>query len=311
MRFLVVCALLTVSGPYRVWSGDFGSDAKGTASGQFLRLGTSARALGLGEAYVALADEASSVYWNPAGLAQSPGHSALFTHVEHLDSVFFDFGAYSQKLSEAGALGLGVQYLSSGKLIETDISGVELGGFRPNDLAVSLAYAHRLYGYSFGMAGKFIRSQITSTAQTGAVDLGLLSPDYLGGRCRMGFVIQNLGGKLKFDQEAFTLPLVVKLGGSWKLHPSWQAGLEIDFPKDAPPYGALGVEHTHPVGKEFSLAGRLGLNTRTLGDLSGFTGISMGLGLDYRSYGLDYALVPFGTLGLTHLVSVSIKLAAD
>ena len=46
------------------------SDLAGTGGAQFLKLGQgSARAMALGQAYVALAEGADAVAWNPAGLA--------------------------------------------------------------------------------------------------------------------------------------------------------------------------------------------------------------------------------------------------
>ena len=40
----------------------------GTFGAQFLKIGVSARATGMGSAYTAVADNAEGVYWNPAGI---------------------------------------------------------------------------------------------------------------------------------------------------------------------------------------------------------------------------------------------------
>src|SRR5438067_1224172 len=44
--------------------------SSGTSSAQFLKLGAGARAAGMGDAFVAVADDVTAAYWNPAGLAQ-------------------------------------------------------------------------------------------------------------------------------------------------------------------------------------------------------------------------------------------------
>ena len=54
----------------------------GTAGAQFLEIGVSARAIGMGEAYVAVSNDATAMYYNPAGLTQLYDREAVFTHVE-------------------------------------------------------------------------------------------------------------------------------------------------------------------------------------------------------------------------------------
>jgi len=51
-------------------------------AGEFLALGAGARALALGSAYVAIADDATAGYWNPAGLADLDGRQVHLTHAE-------------------------------------------------------------------------------------------------------------------------------------------------------------------------------------------------------------------------------------
>jgi hypothetical protein len=64
LKILMVVALL---GPLETHAGT--GDAG--QPGSFLRAGVGARALGMGNAFTALADDASAAYWNPAGLALS------------------------------------------------------------------------------------------------------------------------------------------------------------------------------------------------------------------------------------------------
>lgn len=42
----------------------------GTFDGQFLKIGIGARAAAMGGAFVAVADDASALYWNAAGIAR-------------------------------------------------------------------------------------------------------------------------------------------------------------------------------------------------------------------------------------------------
>jgi len=58
----------------------FGSHEPGSTVLPLLKCGQGVRAAALGEAFVALADDASALYWNPAGLGQLPDYHLSFTH---------------------------------------------------------------------------------------------------------------------------------------------------------------------------------------------------------------------------------------
>lgn len=306
-----VAALLFVASP--AGAASFSSSARGTATAQFLNLGVGARAVSMGEAYSAVADEASAMYWTPAGLSRIKKQSATFMHAAYIDSSFFDYGAYGQNLGEWGAWGIGLQYFNAGSVEQTDITGTDIGKVTPNDLAVSLGYAKTLKGegwlngFSVGLSGKYIKSKLVTTAQTGAVDAGVLSPAYFNDKLRLAFTMQNLGRKMKFEQESEDIPLVLKAGGAYKILDRWLAAVDVGLPKHDKPYVAVGTEYLFPIKDAWTLAGRLGFNSRTIGSVDGFTGISFGVGFAVRQLGIDYSFLPFGGVGQAHLISLSCK----
>ena len=59
-----------------------GEQRAGTASGTFLRIGLGARATGMGESFVAVANDPSAIYWNPAGLASLQRRELAISHVQ-------------------------------------------------------------------------------------------------------------------------------------------------------------------------------------------------------------------------------------
>lgn len=271
----------------------------------------------MGEAYSAVVDDASALYWNPAGLPLIEKRSAVFMHASGLGSSFFEYAAFGQNLGEYGAWGGSFQYLDSGNITETDdATGADVGIFSPYDLAVAVGYGCQvkgagalsaLDGFSMGLAVKFIRSKILDSDQTAAVDLGFLTPGYLDGKLRFGATAANMGGELKFEQESAGLPLMFKVGSSYRIAERWLTALDAGFPNDADPYVGLGTEYLYPVKGGWTLAGRTGFNSRTVGEVSGFTGCSFGVGLAYEKLAVDYGFAPFGSMGQVHRASVSAR----
>jgi len=60
---------------------DLGGQRSGTSSGTFLKIGVGARAVGMGEAFVAVANDPTTIYWNPAGLGSLLRNEVEISHV--------------------------------------------------------------------------------------------------------------------------------------------------------------------------------------------------------------------------------------
>ena len=292
---------------------DFDSSAIGTTAGGFLQLAPGARAAAMGEAYSAVADEASALYWNPAALTRIESRSATLMHAPYLGSSFFDYAAYGQNLGDYGAVGAGVQYFSLGPITQT-VNYAPIGTFTPYDLALSAGYGFTLQGmglpldgFSVGAAAKYVQSHILNSAQTGAVDFGVLSPAYLDEKLRLAFTWTNLGGTLKYEQARENLPMAMRLGGAYRIFKPWLASADVVFPRGDQPYAALGTEFVLATEKGMTLTGRAGYNTQTTPSVTGFTGVSVGAGFGFDKFCLDYAFVPFGGLGQTHRISLTAR----
>ena len=57
-----------------------GGQRAGISTAQFLKIGVGGRAAALGEAFIAVANDASALYWNPAGLVQFEENQVMFSH---------------------------------------------------------------------------------------------------------------------------------------------------------------------------------------------------------------------------------------
>ncbi|UCC44941.1 MAG: PorV/PorQ family protein, partial [Candidatus Zixiibacteriota bacterium] len=155
---LVLCAVILLL-PNRVQA-----QAKvGTTGCQFLELGVSARAMGMAEAFTAVADDISAVYYNPAGLVYMYGREAQFTYISMPADINFYFGSFGMPLeSVGGVLGFGVYTLTSGDIVETSYytSDPQVGTgrtFSYDDFAFSVSYGRYLTDrFSIGLSFKYI-----------------------------------------------------------------------------------------------------------------------------------------------------------
>ena len=300
---------------------EFSSSSRGATAAGFLQLGVGARAVAMGEAYSAVADDATALYWNPAAMTQIKGGSLTLMHASYLESSYFDYGGYARNTGRS-AVGMGLQYFSAGAITQTDAAGAETGKFTPYDLAASLGYARKFGGCAVGLSVKFIQSRILKTARAVAADVGLLSPAYFDGRVKVAFTATNIGGTMKFDQTKEKLPLTLRAGSAYRPSARWLLSLDAVMPRDDRPYAAAGAEFKlvesedkyasrqfH--GEGWSFAGRAGFNTQTLGGIDGFTGLSFGMGIDSGRYAMDYAFVPFGGVGQAHRLSLHYHFGED
>lgn len=175
----------------------------GTAGLQFLKLGIDARAIGMGEAYTAVTDDISSVYWNPAGLALKDQDQVLLSHTEWLAGIRYEYAAYSHPFS-FGTLAL------SGALLHMDymdITTEEAFGptgeeFTCSDMSVGLTYSSSFTDkFSFGITAKYLREQLYDYDVNGfSVDVGSL---YNTGwhNVIIGMSLRNFGPNLRYELD--------------------------------------------------------------------------------------------------------------
>lgn len=93
----------------------FSSSGVGTTTGNFLKMNIGTRAIGMGEAFCALADDVSAMRWNPAGLAFAFDSELETTHTFWLGNINHEFLGYLQPIP-FGTLGVNVSYLHMGRM---------------------------------------------------------------------------------------------------------------------------------------------------------------------------------------------------
>ena len=177
---------------------------RGTTAASFLEIGVGARALAMGGAFTAMADDPSAIYWNPAGIAKYKRNGLFFNHSEWIADTNFDYFAGVFQLGSVGTLGLSVTALSMDEMDVTTVDYPEGTGqtFDAGDYAVSVAYAMQLTDrFSIGFNPKIIRHYIWHMSATGlAIDVGVhydTPMDHL----TLGFSMTNFGSKLKMSGD--------------------------------------------------------------------------------------------------------------
>ncbi len=202
------------------------------AAANFLLFAPSARAAGMGNAYVAIADDANATYYNPAALASLKIRSlstTLYKPVPGLaGDIFSSFGAYTHPFGDIGNLGFSLIYSSLGEQIRTDEEGNQLGEFKSYGMALGVSYGTHLFkNLSLGITVKFIHEHLSDTgagieqgkgaATSFAGDLGLMwaATD----RLTLASVLRHVGPNMTFidADQADPLPQNFVFGIAYKV----------------------------------------------------------------------------------------------
>jgi long-subunit fatty acid transport protein len=272
----------------------------GTSAADFLKIGVGARAAGLGEAFVAIADDATGAYWNAAGLASLSQSQITFMHNEWLSDLRYEYLSYAMPYQQRGSLAMSISFFSMGEFSGYDISGNPSSDFSAHDWSALVAYGHRLTPqFSVGGALKYVQQKIADEkAGAFAGDLGAL---YDFQQFSLGMSMRNLGSKVTFIDEAHALPLTFDLGVAYRgFTDRILLAADLEVPRDNSVRLKHGIEYNH----EESFFLRMGYNYRANGsDFGGASGLSLGAGFLLNSYHFDYTFSPNADLGDAHRIS--------
>ena len=171
----------------------------GQSAANFLKIPVGPRAAALGGAYTALAQDATSTYWNVAGMTGVGNHEVTFTTNLWLLDLRHDYIAGVFSIGDYNRLGLSLSYMSMGDIKETTPAQPQGTGleFSAYDLAFGLAYARQITDrFAAGGQVKYVRESIASSSASGmAFDLGLLF-NSTWNNLRIGAAISNFGPDL-------------------------------------------------------------------------------------------------------------------
>jgi len=219
---IVILALLTVSVP-----------AIANISGATATTGIGGRAAVFDEAFVAIADDASAIYWNPAGLislrdrySSTLSHNILFSGLFGLTGIQRDFISLVHSGRRLG-IGMSLDRLGTNRVIEADDYGKIIsdeGSYSELRTSLSLSTGFTSIG-SIGLTGNYFHIGSVTSSNDASVDIGLLSQPILlfrrpqsetELRLRLGTALRNLYHSLDISPQ-YSLAAALQWRSRWGL----------------------------------------------------------------------------------------------
>ena len=180
----------------------FSVDKTGTTAAKFLSIGAGSAAMSMGGAFTSVANDATAMFWNPAGLGFYKTKEVYFNHANWIADISYDYFGFTIPLSARNAFGLNITSVTMDEMEVTRYGNENTGEtFKAADYALGITYAINLTDrFSIGFNGKYIQQSIASShARGGAVDLGTIFETPFG--FRLGTSISNFGPKLKMTGD--------------------------------------------------------------------------------------------------------------
>ncbi len=203
----------------------------------FLQIEPDSRGAGMGNANVAIADNAYAIFWNPAGLAFQKGNQISITHSNWLPQfhtdLFYDYLVGKYYVDDVGTFAGGITFLNLGKQTITDETGNIRGTFKSYQLAVDVSYGFKVSkNFSLGTglryiysdlvpAGTIVGEQEAKNGTSVAFDVaGLYRTDVfnvLNRRARFsaGANLSNIGPPIQYTDNPQKDPLPTELRAGW------------------------------------------------------------------------------------------------
>lgn len=303
-------------------------DKVGTTAAPFLGIGAGPKAIGMGGAFVAVANDPSSLYWNPSGISRTGETAVMIEHTNYLLGTSYNYFGGVVALDQDNAIGVSVTYLDYGSEDVTTVDMPDGTGeqWDAKDIAIGLTYSRNLTDrFSLGGTAKMVIQQIWHESATGwALDAGLLYITPFND-LKIGMEISNFGTDMRMNgqdlyvthnpdlsvagdnskipaeyyTESFPLPLLFRIG------------LSMDVINSENNKVTLAVDALHPndnaqsvnVGGQYAwnkmIFARIGY--KSMGVPNNEEGITFGFGLAYDlvanvNMRLDYAYESYGLL---------------
>lgn len=312
---------------------------RGTSSADFLKIGAGAKAKSMGSAFVAVADDISSIYWNPAGLSRLTGTHLMVDYTDLFADIKYNSVAFSYSTEEIGTFGF--SYISS-DIPDQEVTTEEYPDgngqvFSSKQSVISIAYSLQLTDrFSIGFNPKVVYESYWKTTAYGfALDIGALYDTPFEG-VTLGMSITNFGAKMRLQGTTTTIlhdPYPSGSGnnpripgnlstGEFDLPLNYKLGVSYKAYKDDLNYLILSSEVAHPsdnyesmnVGAEYIYGDFISLQAgyKSIFLEGSEEGLTLGGGIKYMVSNnlwsnFNYSYAEFGVLGYIQNITIGLN----
>ncbi len=277
----------------------------------------------MGDAFVAVANDASALYWNPAGLTQFKDDQLLFSHNMWVVDINHDFVGAVYHMDETNAFGISFTSLSMQDMpVTTEFQPFGTGAyFGFGDIALAVTYSRKMTEqFSFGGTVRYIEETLDQLKMRGVmIDLGTYYWTGLG-TTRFAVAVSNFGNQLAPDGEvvligkrsnsqwqAFSPPTVFRIGFAMEPYQDEinkiTASIQLNHPNDNSENLSTGVEYSWK--NTFYLRGGYKFNV----DEQNYSfGAGVYVPVSVANVTVDYSYSNFVRLGTAHRFSIILGL---
>jgi len=302
-----------------------GGQRIGTAAASFLKIDIGAQAAAMSGASVAMANDASSLYWNPAAAAQVDGNFLTISHINWPVDIQYEYLGYLHHIPKIGTFGVSCGMLHMADMeVTTAYHPTGTGEyFRYNDTFAALTFSMKMTDrFSFGVSAKYVEENLAGLRMGGwMVDLGTF---YWTGFKNLRFAVSlvNFGPDLKPEgthlqktkegeyteekYDSFSPPTTFRVGSAMDVYSTEQyqvtTSFQINHPVDNAENAVIGVDFG--LLKHLHFRGGYRINY----DEEKFTfGAGFIFNVMQTNLVLDYAYKDFNNLSSTHQFTVGFK----
>ena len=301
-----------------------GEQRVGISAFTFLKIAPDPRGASLGESFTAISDDASAVYWNPAGIVRTGRNEVQFAQTSWFADISHRFAALTYQVTSSDAIGLSLLSLSTDPIpVRTVTQPTGTGqSFTYMDLAIGLSYSRRMTDqFSFGVTARYLHETIAELTMTNVVfDLGAFYATGFGSS-RFAIVLSHFGnvshptGSVTNERvgeintfEEFSPPTQFRLG--FAIEP-WQdennrltTTVQLNHPNDNAEHISIGAEYAW---SELIML-RIGYRFNVQEQTSPMFGIGVRVPVGDLAARADYAAVPYSFLGTVHRIAIQLSL---